>query len=274
MGMDNFGRDLHAKARKLANDFTADEGHAEDTVPSTLRAALIAAGVTLNGPVSANATETRNHDPIADIIVRAEKKGSIEELIRDLDRRAELERQILRSIEVFPMPAPAHDLEEIRCLARNIWYEAANQGVEGQKAVALVTLSRVLSKKYPNTVCGVVYQHLQYSWTLDAKKRDVDPVASGFKKVTEIAAELYAMKDDSVGIANAIEALGLTRDTLFYKRFDWDENNPDEKRMSDANKWFWQHCVETVPGPDGDGRIGDHRFYRAKAKYCTPAKKR
>ena len=45
------------------------------------------------------------------------------------------------------------------CLAEAIYFEARGEAVRGQMAVAQVVLNRVFSGKYPNTVCGVVYQN-------------------------------------------------------------------------------------------------------------------
>ena len=47
--------------------------------------------------------------------------------------------------------------EDITCLSKNIYYEARDQSREGQYAVAMVTLNRVYSDLFPNTVCEVVY---------------------------------------------------------------------------------------------------------------------
>ena len=47
---------------------------------------------------------------------------------------------------------------EIECLAKNIYFEAGNQSVEGKVAVAFVTLNRANSGMFPNKVCDVVYQ--------------------------------------------------------------------------------------------------------------------
>lgn len=44
------------------------------------------------------------------------------------------------------------------CLASAIYYEAATEPDEGQRAVAQVVLNRVRHREWPNTVCGVVYQ--------------------------------------------------------------------------------------------------------------------
>ena len=55
------------------------------------------------------------------------------------------------------------------CLAMNIYHEARDQGLVGQMAVAEVTMNRVEDKRWPNTVCKVVWQKNQFSWTHDGK---------------------------------------------------------------------------------------------------------
>lgn len=59
--------------------------------------------------------------------------------------------------------------KEAECLAKNIYYEARDQGIKGKIAVGLVTLNRVKSSKYPETICRVVWQNKQFSWTHDGK---------------------------------------------------------------------------------------------------------
>lgn len=46
----------------------------------------------------------------------------------------------------------------LQCMTAAIYYEAANEPVDGQRAVAQVILNRVRSPVYPHSVCGVVYQ--------------------------------------------------------------------------------------------------------------------
>lgn len=58
------------------------------------------------------------------------------------------------------------DKREIHCLAQNIYHEARGESVEGQLAVAQVTVNRVQSKKFQATVCDTVYARRQFSWTL------------------------------------------------------------------------------------------------------------
>lgn len=61
------------------------------------------------------------------------------------------------------------DAREFKCLVKNIYYESRGQSSLGQEAVALVTLNRVASRKYPNSVCKVVYARKQFSWTASKK---------------------------------------------------------------------------------------------------------
>ena len=53
--------------------------------------------------------------------------------------------------------------EEVQCLGRNIYFEAAVESTAGKVAVAYVTLNRVSSAFYPNTICEVVKQGKHYS---------------------------------------------------------------------------------------------------------------
>jgi len=70
--------------------------------------------------------------------------------------------------------------QETNCLALNIYFEARDQTTKGQIAVALVTINRVNSKRFPNTLCKVVKQanwkngHVvrnkcHFSWFCDGK---------------------------------------------------------------------------------------------------------
>ena len=63
------------------------------------------------------------------------------------------------------MSAPEIDPEEHRCLAMNIYHESRGERLEGQIAVAHVTVNRVNHDEWGNTICDVVYQPKQFSWT-------------------------------------------------------------------------------------------------------------
>ena len=56
-------------------------------------------------------------------------------------------------------------LHEATCLAKNMYYEARNQGTAGKLAVSNVVLNRVKDTRFPNTVCEVVEQGpVRESW--------------------------------------------------------------------------------------------------------------
>ena len=65
--------------------------------------------------------------------------------------------------------------KEIDCLARNVYYEARGESKKGQLAVAQVTLNRVESGMFPDSICGVVNERYmvkgrevcQFSWRCD-----------------------------------------------------------------------------------------------------------
>lgn len=61
------------------------------------------------------------------------------------------------------------DYTQAKCLATNIYFEARGESKLGQKAVAWVTLNRVEDPKYPDTICDVVWDNKQFSWTHDGK---------------------------------------------------------------------------------------------------------
>ncbi|VAX02315.1 hypothetical protein MNBD_GAMMA20-1854 [hydrothermal vent metagenome] len=61
------------------------------------------------------------------------------------------------------------EAKELRCLALNIYFEARSEPINGQLAVAFVTINRVEDRRYPKTLCGVVWQKRQFSWTHDGK---------------------------------------------------------------------------------------------------------
>ena len=58
---------------------------------------------------------------------------------------------------------PLMDPSELECMSMNIYFEAATESTAGKLAVAQVTINRVKSRHYPNTICGVVYEGLHYT---------------------------------------------------------------------------------------------------------------
>ena len=61
--------------------------------------------------------------------------------------------------------------EELECMSKNIYFEAATESTAGKLAVAQVTMNRVRSTHYPNTVCKVITQGIHYSNGFPVKDR-------------------------------------------------------------------------------------------------------
>lgn len=70
------------------------------------------------------------------------------------------------------------NMKELLCLQQNIYFEGRNQTGEGMAAIGLATINRLVSPRYPDTICGVItqgmrwkgkiiYQKCQYSWFCD-----------------------------------------------------------------------------------------------------------
>ena len=54
--------------------------------------------------------------------------------------------------------------EQIECLVRNTYFESKGESDAGMLAVIHTTLNRVKDVRFPNTICGVVYQKSQFVW--------------------------------------------------------------------------------------------------------------
>ena len=66
---------------------------------------------------------------------------------------------------------------ETKCLALNIYYEARGESYLGKLAVAKVTINRTKDPKFPDTICDVVYQPGQFSWTAQGpRKTDAESI--------------------------------------------------------------------------------------------------
>jgi spore germination cell wall hydrolase CwlJ-like protein len=63
--------------------------------------------------------------------------------------------------------------KDTHCLVRNVYYESANQPIEGQAAVLQTTLNRAVANR--ESICKTVYKQLvngvcQFSWTCQTPK--------------------------------------------------------------------------------------------------------
>jgi spore germination cell wall hydrolase CwlJ-like protein len=104
---------------------------------------------------------------------------------------------------ILPMKAPFKALapeaqKQISCLAENIYFEAKSEPKEGKIAVAFVTLNRLRTGNYADTICGVVTQKTngvcQFSWYCDSNitsKRLTIKNSPVYNDILEMSTYLY-----------------------------------------------------------------------------------
>lgn len=100
----------------------------------------------------------------------------------------------------FKLPADkASSDRAIECLTQAVYYEAATEGADGQRAVAQIVLNRMRHPAYPASVCGVVYQGserttgCQFTFTCDGSLAKA-PLQSLWKQARRLATEALAGK--------------------------------------------------------------------------------
>jgi spore germination cell wall hydrolase CwlJ-like protein len=83
------------------------------------------------------------------------------------------------------------------CLAQAIYHEARGESREGQLAVANVIINRAFSKKYPSTICGVVFQNAekgrykcQFTFACDGRS-DMGRERSAWNRSMQLAEDAF-----------------------------------------------------------------------------------
>lgn len=81
----------------------------------------------------------------------------------------------------------------LQCLTTALYYEAANEPDDGQRAVAQVILNRVRHPAFPATVCGVVFQGsekrgCQFSFACDGALARGTPARAAWLRASKVAA--------------------------------------------------------------------------------------
>ena len=144
---------------------------------------------------------------------------------------------------------------EVTCMAKNIFFEAAIESTAGKLAVAHVTLNRVDSKNFPNTVCEVVYQgphytsasgkqlpkrnRCQFSWYCDGKGDDPREGSRLWEDSQELAKYILLRQD---------ELPDITDGALHY-----------HASYIDAPNWTVRKKITT--------KIDQHIFYRPTGNF-------
>lgn len=146
---------------------------------------------------------------------------------------------------------------EIDFLTQNVYHEARGEPLEGQLAVAQVTLARLASGKFDRgngLIDGVVFAPGQFSWTNDPKvlmsKMDNGRLAN----IRAVISLFTGGKPVREAVSALSEQTKLPQSTYFYKRTDWNENNLNETRMSPKTKELFRRLTPV-------GVIGNHTYY-------------
>jgi spore germination cell wall hydrolase CwlJ-like protein len=129
---------------------------------------------------------------------------------------------------------------DLLCLALNVYREARNQPIEGQLAVAHVTLNRYETSELP-TICDVVFKTGNFAWTKDPKVVQEWPHDEAAWEMAQRVAH-QALADP--------KADPVKGSTYFHTV----ATDPD-----------WAPTLVRV------GRIGDHVFYRQRNLASAPA---
>ena len=232
MGMDRMNL---RGAKELLGDFLKDETSSgklpsPEEMANGLRMVLTAGALYAAAPTEAAATEIRI--------------------------RPRIEHQVTK--ESF-----SHADFEI--LAKNIFHEARGESPEGQLAVAQVTLARLVSKRWGPSMHSVVYAKSQFSWTKDEPKKTSSYEVTGFKNLAEVFASRFKGKSAEEIVSALSRITDLPASTLFYKRADWDENNPNETRMSEQTKAVFRALTWVK-------NIDKHAFYIDAVKTASAQK--
>ncbi|WOI52789.1 cell wall hydrolase [Parvularcula sp. LCG005] len=111
--------------------------------------------------------------PAADPFMQLTKVGIDGIDLKKTAERLGVDLNLVAGLDLSQINFASIDKAERTCLAQAIYYEARNQKPSGQMAVADVVLNRVASDRYPDTICGVVFQGserrtgCQFSFTCD-----------------------------------------------------------------------------------------------------------
>jgi len=123
---------------------------------------------------------------------------------------------------------------DLRCLADNAWNEARGEGIKGMQAVIEVTINRKYSRQFSGSICKVVWQSKQFSWTNHYKNKK-KPYKVTWDKSYEDA--LYLSRKALEGSLNPL----LPESVLWYHHV--------------KVKPIWRLSMRS------EGTIGKHRFY-------------
>lgn len=135
-----------------------------------------------------------------------------------------------------PEQEPAIELSEseLTCLAQNVYFESRGESRLGQEFVAWTTVNRLYDERWPDTICGVVWQSKQFSWTHDGLS-DTPKDRKAWAQAVDIARSVWEKSQESL-------ALDPTEGAIAF--------------VESSTASSWHANLERVV------RIDNHTFYR------------
>jgi spore germination cell wall hydrolase CwlJ-like protein len=91
---------------------------------------------------------------------------------------------------MFCIVRPLFPADDVKCLAKAIYYEASNQSLKGKQAIAFVLFNR--SDKYNVGICRVIQKNLGGPFRFQKRKFD----RKQYQEALEIAEEMYLNRDE------------------------------------------------------------------------------
>ncbi len=204
--------------------------------------------------------EPEDTEGMQDIVLlnRIEDDSTVQAWLRDNPTRSAVFALVSGIVTILPACSSKEPPNEkdLRCLADNVFYESSaatktivENGIKktvpsesemGDRAVALVTIARAVGREFPKTVCAVVYQPKQFSWTswtllrkkaVRIQRRNMYPRAERIAKET-LLSTTSGNAHDAQKVAHELETLGLSAETYWYKRSD------DIGVSEQSKRWF------------------------------------
>ena len=175
----------------------------------------------------------------------------------DVEPKPNLEPEVK---EELPTPINVFDVEEARCLAENIYHEARNQGTAGWLAVAAVTLNRVTDDRFPDSICGVVFQaETTESWRTKSKDvPDIERIYYPVRHRCQFSWYCDGKPDDINQLGIYMDIMQFSKILLTSRVMMFDITDGATFYHADYVMPSWAKSkIKTI-------EIGDHIFYRWK----------
>ena len=165
---------------------------------------------------------------------------------------------------------PIVDPKDLACLARNIFFEAGSEPLEGKVAVGVVTLNRLQDGRFGRSLCGVVDQRTTTSVTrtvykettvktlfkTEVKKEPVTILEN--RTVCQFSWSCMKVKAPKTEDERWQESLRVAKELLVD-----DSAFPDYREKYGEAKWFHNILVKPSWSKQKQhvARIGGHHFY-------------